>query len=116
MSFFPLFSGSSREQAVTATSDSITIRLKNRLIIVTGGTPTITLPSADITGLDSNYGLFFTVATWGGTATLAAAGADRIKIDATSVASKSIAAYSSITVTVGDSSGWIVVATSGTIT
>jgi hypothetical protein len=54
------------------------------------------------------------VATWGGTATLARAGSDTIG-DA-SATSKSIAAYSSITVTVSGSAGWIIVSTSGTVT
>lgn len=115
MSFLPLRSSFSRDQSVVSTSGSYTIRLKDRLIIVTGGTPTITLPSADDAGLDSNKGLFFTVATWGGTATLVRAGSLDTIGDA-STTSKSIAAYSSITVTSSASAGWIVVATSGTIT
>lgn len=114
MSYIPLLSSATRAQFTTSTTVNHTISLEDRLIIVTGGTPTITLPSADSTGYDSNQGLFFTVATWGGTATLAAAGED--KIASASVTSKSIAAYSSITVTVSGSAGWIIVSTSGTVT
>lgn len=113
MSFIPLLSSATRAQSTTSTTANHTIDLSDRLIIVTGGTPTITLPSADSTGFDSNQGLFFTVATWGGTATLARAGSDTIGASATS---KAIAAYSSITVTVSGSAGWIIVSTSGTVT
>jgi hypothetical protein len=113
MSYIPLLSSATRAQSTTSTSANHTIDLADRLIIVTGGTPTITLPSADSTGFDSNQGLFFTVATWGGTATLARAGSDTIGEAATS---KSLADYSSITVTVSGSAGWIIVSTSGTVT
>jgi hypothetical protein len=116
MSYIPLLSSATRAQFTTSTTVNHTISLEDRLIIVTGSTPTITLPSADSTGYDSNQGLFFTVATWGsGTATLVRAGASDTIGDG-SASSKSLAVYSSITVTVSGSSGWIIVSTSGTVT
>lgn len=115
MSYIPLLSSATRAQSTTSTSSNHSIVLEDRIIIVTGGTPTITLPFADATGSDSNQGLFFTVATWGGTATLARAGSSDTIGDG-SAASKSLAVYSSITVTSSGSSGWIIVSTSGTVT
>ena len=114
MSFLPLLSSWTRNQSTTVTGSNHTIGLKDRLIIVTSGTPTITLPSADNAGHDSNEGLFFTVSTWGGTATLSRAGSDTI--GGTSATTKAIAAYSSITVTSAQTAGWIIVATSGSVT
>ena len=117
MSFIPLLSSATRAVSTTTITSAYTLDLADRLVIVTSGTNVaVNLPEADATGFDSNEGLLYTVATWGSATAVLNRGGSSDTIGDGSATSKSIAVYSSITVTSSTSAGWIVVATSGTIT
>ena len=116
MSFFPLPSAVARSGMYRSTTSSGTVALKDRLILVTSGTGVnMTLPSPDVTGFDSQAALFFTLATWGSgvPATLSSPGSNPI---GGSGQTRTVGAYSSITVTAAGSDGWVIVATSGSVT
>jgi len=116
MSFFPLASAVARGGMYRSTTSSGTVDLKDRLILVTSGTTVdMTLPSPDVSGFDSQAALFFTLATWGSgvTAQLVSPGSNPIGGVGQS---RTVGAYSSITVTAAGSDGWVIVASSGTIT
>ena len=103
-----------REDAIKVTGTAYAVALKDRFVAVTSGTNVaITLPELNATGADNHQGMLVSIATWGSaTVVVGTPGSDTIGGSAT----KTLAAYSAITVMPVQTSGWAIVGTSGTVT